>query len=378
MTNNNFIDSVVINETSYPIWISSLGQIVSKDTNIADFSTWSNKRVQDDGTLTYSPSQLTTEKILYVGKWNILKITATSTTRQLSISYYQKNTSGDGYTYIQSDITAIRYIKYVCAKYDYCRISFVGTSESPPVIGEFTAETTPVINHEFAGKNIAFMGDSITTFNGVSEGGYESPYYPTGDVLYYEQTYAKMFWDACGGTNISVSAISNSSWRDQGNANCPSPYENTRITRLSANGTPDYVFINMGTNDPYSSNIGDSIGYTFDVNTLEQNVVYTSYAIQTTIRKIQTTYPNAKIILLIPKFASAINTGNYTFEKWEKVCDYIKEIGDMYGVYRIVDLRKCGITKDTFSQDCISSAMHPNYNGMKKMGEYLIDQLLIK
>ena len=80
--------------------------------------------------------------------------------------------------------------------------------------------------------------------------------------------------------------------------------------------------------------------------------------------------------MLIPKFASAIGSGNYTFEKWEKVCDYIAQIGNMYGVYKIVDLRKCGITKDTFSTDCISGAMHPNFSGMKKMGAYMIKELL--
>lgn len=82
--------------------------------------------------------------------------------------------------------------------------------------------------------------------------------------------------------------------------------------------------------------------------------------------------------MLIPKFASAINTGAYTFEKWEKVCDYIAQIGKMYGVYKIVDMRKCGINKETFATDCISGGMHPNFTGMKKMADYLITELLTK
>ena len=355
---------------------SDLRQITAKDQNITALSIWSNKRVTTDGSLTYSPSQLTSEEIFYIGKGNIIKITGEVNTRSLSISYYQY--SNGEYNYIQSDITNVRFLKYVCAKYDYCRISFVGTSANPPVLTEFFVEILQTVNHEFYGKNIAFLGDSITTFSGISEGGssYNAPYYPTGDVSYYEQTYGKMFWDACGGAAISVSAISNSSWRNQGQASCPSAYEDVRITRLSANGTPDYVFINMGTNDPYSSNIGSDIGYTYDVETLEANVVYSSYAIQTTIRKIQVAYPNAKIILLIPKFPSAIGTGNYTFEKWEKLCDFMIQIADMYGVYKIVDLRKCGISVETFATDCISSGMHPNFSGMKKMGSYIIKELL--
>lgn len=359
---------------------SELNQIAETNNDIITQSTWSRTRVKaEDGTLTASPSQLTSDIIMHVGKYNILKITADTDARNISVSYYTKNNDGS-FSYVQSDASRVRYLKYVCLKYDYIRLSFVGTSANQPQLTEFTTLVQKTSNHDFFGKNISFLGDSITTFSGVSETNaeYNAPYYPTNNVTAYEQTYGKMFYDACGATAISVSAITASSWRNQGNAQSPSAYETTRITRLSANGTPDYVFINMGTNDPYSTNIGTEIGYTYDVATLEANVVYSSYAIQTTIRKIQTTYPSAKIILLIPKFPSAIGSGNYTFEKWEKLCDFMVQIAEMYGVYKIVDLRKCGITVDTFTTDCISAGMHPNFSGMKKMGSYLIDELLVK
>lgn len=358
---------------------ADITQAITNELDPRTFTTWSNKRVTDTGDLTYSPSQLTTNDIIYIGKYNILKAVTNVATRSISISYYQKDTSGT-FTYVRSVITAIRYIRYFCAEYDYIRISFVGTASAPPTIDDFTLSFIKNKNAEFFNKKFAILGDSISTFKGVSEKSdtLNAAYYPTSDVEYYEQTYAKMFFDACGGSTISVSAISNSSWRDQGMTNCPSAYETSRIERLSLNGVPDFIIINMGTNDPYSSNIGDGIDYTFDVETLEENVVYSSYAIQATIRKIQTTYPNAKIILLIPKFASAIGSGLYTFEKWEKLMNYIIDIGNMYGVYKIVDLRKCGITKETFSVDCVGGGMHPNYTGMQKMGEYLIKELLIK
>lgn len=346
------------------------------NTDVLTLSPWANKRVTADG-LVYSPSQLTTENVIYLGKGNILSLEAQSTTRQISISYYSIGANGD-MTYINSDVFRINYLKYIGVKYDFARLSFVGSSSDPPSISEFSAHLKHVQYNEFLGKNLSFLGDSITTYKNISEtsDSVNAPYYPTGDISFPEQCYWKMFSDAVSGGNLSVSAISNSSWRNQGNTSCPSAYENVRITRLSANGTPDYVFINMGTNDPYSNNIGSEIGYTYDVETLEANVVYSSYAIQTTIRKIQVAYPNAKIILLIPKFPSAIGTGNYTFEKWEKLCDYMVQIANMYGVYKIVDMRKCGITVDTMSSDCIGGAMHPNYNGMKKMGAYLINELI--
>ena len=374
------INKVNVNGTSHGISsvydsdiIEELKQITSRDKNITALTTWSNTRVSDtDGSLVYSPSQLTTDRILYVGKGNIIKIEYPDSTRSLSISYYQY--VNDDLTYVRSDITAIRCIKYVCAKYDYLRISLVATSQNPPQLSDYTINVYKVTTTEYLEKNISFLGDSITSYTGISESG--SAYYPTSDVSYFEQTYEKMFVDAAGCANTSVSAISNSAWRDQGNSD--GAYEDARITRLSANGTPDYVIINMGTNDPYSSNIGTEIGYTYDVTTLEANVTYSSYAIQTTIRKIQVAYPNAKIILLIPKFPSAIGTGTYTFEKWEKLVSFMVEIAEMYGVYKIVDLRKCGITVETFSTDCISSGMHPNFTGMKKMGDYLINEMLLK
>lgn len=368
-------DLITANSNTIKTVQESIYNFLTSDKAPADRTTWANKRVTADG-LVYSPSQLTSEDILYIGKNNIIRVEANSYKRQISVSYYTE-TNGE-LVYVQSDIFRINYLKFISAKYDFIRISYVGTSQDPPQLAEFTLSFIKVLHNEYLGKNISFLGDSITTYTNISEtnANYNAPYYPTGDISYPEQCYWKMFFDAVSGANLSISAISNSSYRNQGNAQVPGAYDTVRINRLAVNGTPDFVFINMGTNDPYSSNIGDAIGYTYDTEALEENVVYTSYAIQATIRKIQETYPNAKIILLIPKFASAINTGDYTFEKWEKVCDYIVSIGNMYGVYKIVDMRKCGITKDTMATDCIAGGMHPNYTGMKKMGNYLIEALL--
>ena len=195
----------------------------TKDKSQLALTTWSASRVKaEDGTLTYSPSQKTTDKILYVGKGSIIKVAVNSTSSSLSISYYQLV---DGVlTYIRSDVTAIRKLKYVCCAYDYCRISLVGTSQNPPVVTDYTIDILYPVENEFYGKKIAFLGDSITTFQNISETStsYNSPYYPTSDVEYLEQTYEKMFFDACGGGNIAISAISNSTWRNQGVASCPS------------------------------------------------------------------------------------------------------------------------------------------------------------
>lgn len=346
--------------------------------NIKDRTSWVNQRVAADGSLVNSPSQLTSERILHVGMGNIIKFNANSTNRQISISYYTLN-DDNSFTYINSDVVTLRFNRFIKCKHEYLRISFVGTAADPPLLTEFTIKVFPSFNNEFLGKNIGILGDSISTFAGVSESdpNLTTPYYPANNVQWYDQTYAGMFIQASGIANVSVSAISQSAYRDQNDTTKPGAYQDTRITRLSLNGTPDYILINMGTNDPYSVNTGTGIDYTYDVNTLEAQVMYTSYAIQTTIRKIQIAYPNAKIILMIPKFASEIGTANYTLENWNKVCDFIYEVGILYGVYKIIDLRKCGITNETMSTDCILGGMHPNLAGMKKIANYMIKELLL-
>lgn len=355
--------------------LSDLKSALNNHTPIIDRSTWSKKRVGADGALVNSPSQLTTDKILYVGTGNVLILEAESVTRNYSISYY--NDFSDS-SYVQSDASLIRRIKFVKLKYDFIRISFVGSSANPPEISEFSVSLMQCSKDDFYNKKLAFLGDSITSFVGISEGtneGLVAPYYPTSDVLYFEQTYEKMFFDACGASSIAVSAVSGSSWRNQGQTDRPSAYDDSRITRLGTNGAPDYVFINMGTNDPYSANIGTAIQNTYDTNSFD--VTYSVDAIQLTIRKIQIAYPQTKIILLIPKFPSEIGNGNYTFDSWQKLCDFMIGASALYGVYKVIDLRKCGINIETFGSDCISSGMHPNFSGMKKIGTYLINELLI-
>lgn len=343
-------------------------------------ATWVSKRVDGNGNLVNSPSQITNQEMLYIGAGNIIQIQNNDETRQVALYFYEFDPSENVYHYTGGQhIKPLHLGFYFNALTDYVRISFVGTSANPPLISEFTITFIEAVNKEFCGKRFAFCGDSITTYLNISESGFESAYYPEGTVDHFDKTYWHLFWSAAGGSDdYVVTAISQSAWRSQNNPNRPPLYDDARIARIGSNGNPDYIFINLGTNDPYSVNTGDEISYTYDYSTLLADGIYSVPAIQGTLRKIQNTYPDAKIICLIPKFASAISaTEPYTLERFNKICDTIKESADLYGIYKVVDFRKCGITAENFSTYCINGTMHPNYKGMKLMGMYMMKELLI-
>ena len=223
--------------------------------------------------------------------------------------------------------------------------------------------------------SMAVLGDSISTFTGYSEADFQSPYYPRGDVTSVNDTWWKKVANSLGITNISVSAISQSAFFDYNNANYPPVYTTNRINRLSMNGTPDIIFVNAGTNDGFTTQTADIV-YSADIPTLEALPNTTVRGIALTIRKLQSAYPNAKIVLLIPKQVriSTMPEG-YTLERVSKIADYIVDYADILGAWKVIDLRKCGITQTNVASYCEDGQIHPNARGMTKMAQYIVEEL---
>ena len=228
-------------------------------------------------------------------------------------------------------------------------------------------------------QNIAVLGDSTSTYLGISEteiGGREvrGAYYPAGDV----DDSSLMWWAMLRnmlrmGGGISVSAISRSGYRadiDSGGIYAPAVWNSERISNLSANGAPHYIFVNVGINDGYTavSNVG-SFSYEHDVNTIESEAVTIARGIELTIRKIQNANPFGRIVLIIP-LTVAFNTTSYNFKTYYKMCELIKQIGESYGVARIIDLRKCGIHNGNYTY-YLRDGTHPNKYGMEKIAKYI-------
>ena len=224
---------------------------------------------------------------------------------------------------------------------------------------------------------MAVLGDSISTYSGYSESDpdLQGAYYPTGNVTSVELTWWKILAEYLHASAISVSAISRSAFYDYNESAYPPMYDDDRITRLGANGEPDIVFVMSGTNDGFVSQTAD-ITYEYDVDTLETLENTTMRGIALTIRKIQVAYPNARIIMLIPKAVklSDMQTG-YDNERVCKIADYITKLSDEYGVYKVIDLRKCGINQSNVGSFMTDGSIHPNANGMRYIAQYIISCL---
>ena len=231
---------------------------------------------------------------------------------------------------------------------------------------------------------MAVLGDSISTFVGYSEdseGGttYESEYYPSGNVTSVDKTWWELVRRGLQFPDIpAVSAISRSSYRYQPNNAETIPYgaDDTRIERLASKGTPTHIFLALGFNDPFKADVGTN-QYSTNIETLEATREYTYSGCAETICKIQSTYPDAKIIVLIPKTCVYGLTGTYSLERQAKTFAAIKEIAEQMGVYKIIDLRKCGINSynaTTYADG--SNGIHPNAAGMKMIADYIIDEML--
>lgn len=226
-------------------------------------------------------------------------------------------------------------------------------------------------------KKMAVLGDSISTFDGWIESGFNAAHYPKYDVTDVSQMWWYIVADALGITdNIMVSAISQSAYYDYSNAMYPPVYTTSRIERLGTNGAPDVIFVNVGTNDGFAAQ-NANIAYTENVSELEALTNSTVKGIELTIRKLQTAYPSAKIVMLIPKQVKLTDmpTG-YNLERVTKIADEIKACAEMFGVWKTIDLRACGINQTNIETYCGDENTHPNARGMRRMADYILEQLI--
>lgn len=232
--------------------------------------------------------------------------------------------------------------------------------------------TTPAANKK---TKLAVLGDSISTYDGYIETGFNPAYYPKYDVTDVNMMWWKIVADELGIDDIVISSISQSAFFDYGEAMFPPIYDTRRITRIGTGGAPDVVFVNAGTNDGFA---GQSAGieYTEDIQTLEALPNSTVKGIALTIRKIQAAYPSAKIVMMIPKQVklSSMQTG-YDLQRVSKIADEIKTYAEMYGVWKVIDLRKCGINQTNVATFCGDGIIHPNAKGMRQMARYILEEL---
>lgn len=233
---------------------------------------------------------------------------------------------------------------------------------------------------------IAIMGDSTSTYDGISESTIDdvtvaTPRYPAVGTGNDVTSPTEMWWSIlnkalrCENTP-NISAITQSSYRLNPNNNTvPPSWNDERISNLGRNGTPTHIIINMGINDGFNSiNALGTFSYATDITALENENNSTVKGICLTIRKIQHAYPNAKIILLIPKQIATTNQ-NWHYDTFYQTCEMIRKIGEAYGVDQIIDLRECGITLENMSIYSFDG-IHENVAGMEVVGKYVASKML--
>lgn len=246
---------------------------------------------------------------------------------------------------------------------------------------------------DLSGKVISIMGDSISTYagwipnsQGIDDGTgtlRHAVYYP--DYGSYLSNVNMTWWHKLIFDKFKAKFGINESWsgsfvgnnKDTNSATtttCHAPGNdtgpdtcmagNTRIKRLSANGTPDIIYVYGGTNDiAQPGTPGESLGTfnsatdysTVDITTSKWTYFVDAY--RTMLQRMQYYYPKAKIIALLPTYCNSY----YNRAKLDEWVEQIKLICDYFGV-NYIDLRACGIT-------WANSAATRNAKGVQTLGD---------
>lgn len=144
-----------------------------------------------------------------------------------------------------------------------------------------------------------------------------------------------------------------------------------RIRRLGDNGEPDKIFVYGGTNDILSQCI--PIGK-YSPNLTFGKVDTFADAYYTMIKKIETEYPNAEIICMIPYDTIWADTYETVKDAQKQVPRIIKGICNQEGI-SCIDLRNAGI--DEHADMIQGDYIHPNASGMAKIKAYVETYLLM-
>lgn len=200
-------------------------------------------------------------------------------------------------------------------------------------------------------KKIAFIGDSITAYEGFTPYGYYwYPYRESGKINYYDTWWYRMS-EALDLTVVNTFAgaglgLDNIESYGKG---CRSPY--TRIEQITLDGwnaSPDIIFIWIGGNDLLGGASAEQISVEYD----------------RLMKHLRMKYPRAEYYMA-------------TYYKIDEQ-DSLKELNRVikmkaaeYGA-KLLDLEKANVIqyrKDTFD------GMHPNKNGMNVLSDYIISDI---
>ena len=269
----------------------------------------------------------------------------------------------------------------------------VFAQEAESETGANTGTTVRDVSY-FAGKKVSILGDSISTYAGVSNNKKYNSTISRNVVHYtasglYDGVFQKDTWWQQAIDALGMELCVNNSWSGScifsqraGTVGCYA----TRCEQLHNDNTgeePDVIWIFMGTND--WSYFGDTWGDVDDVDydTLfvqEEDGSYT-YATPTTVfeayaitlHKIQMNYPNAEVYCM---GLMARNERNYNVPQPTEMNASLRVLIDHFG-YTYVDLESCvSADAEDFKLCMGDNRVHPNKEGMDRITQELISTML--
>lgn len=253
------------------------------------------------------------------------------------------------------------------------------------VVTDKPTQDVVVNDNVLEGQYISFLGDSITTLEGISDCATYNTTLTSNQSRYYandiaftstEATLELDSWkDTYWGktvTELNLELCVNNSWRGtsvstaRGADSCTSGIRATQLHNDNENITPDIIVIYIGTNDKSASApvLGyESIDDLYDGTRYTADCSYFDVAYATMVLKVKNRYPNAKIYL----------------------CNliYNDDLGNLYNeaIAKIATEFNCNLVD--FSSlvsawdwsDHTMDGLHPNEAGFDMMAECLIDAI---
>ena len=260
-------------------------------------------------------------------------------------------------------------------------IGFLPTS----VFAEETTETG------FKGKTISILGDSISTYIGVSNDATVNSTLAGGAVYYNgvrHDVYQEDTWWQQTIDQLGMELLVNNSWSGGCILNKSNGVQGAYIDRCvqlhnTAGAEPDIIAVYLGTNDFWFANtLGTAAAIQYDtlITASDDGFCYAepktaceAYAIM--LHKMKQRYPNAEIycFTLLPWN----NLSASKVQLFQRVITSITQIANRFDAYTVDLYNDCGIKADkNFDFYLADNALHPSHAGMDAITGCFVSTLL--
>ena len=223
-------------------------------------------------------------------------------------------------------------------------------------------------------KYFSILGDSISTFEGLSEPK-NAVYYNRDKKLesgvhtylgtWFGQVIEHFEGELLVNHSFSGSKVCKDSFYDYPSHAC----SKERTSSLGKDGiAPDVIMVYMGTND---WGAGVQVNPNPNVKTDEEDLTIFSIAYQKMLERLKTNYPNAEIWCMTLPIAACWSRENYAFpyciegRHIEEYCEAICKSAKRFGC-RLIDLYHWEEPYDTMD------GAHPNASGMRTIANAVI------